>query len=130
MGAAVELRDPHTGAAFRLVVEQPSVSRTSLSSSYGYAPLHGFYVTVHVRLTATGDQPVLIGPANFFASVGGAHVTTNDGNAPYSGASRALDSTAADPGETVTGPLTFDVTTPHGVVYYEPNSKPICGWTF
>lgn len=129
MGGTITLRDPATGASLRLTVGHPSVSTTSLSSSYGDPPRHGLYVTVHVRLVDTGNQPVTIGPADFYVhQPGRADTTTNDGNAPYSGASRALDSTAADPGETVTGPLTFDLADRHGLLVYAPAAKPTCGW--
>ena len=131
MGAAVSLRDPASGASLRLLVAQPSWSRTSLSPDYGAAPRNGWYLTVHVRLVATGDQPITIGPTDFYVrGPGGGKTTTDDGNAEESGASQALGTTVADPGETVTGPLTFDVAQRHGLVVYAPTATTACSWRF
>jgi hypothetical protein len=131
MGGTITLRDTRTGASLRLMVGQPSFSTTSLSRTYGDAPRNGRYLTVHVRLTATGDQPVQVGPDDFYVKQSGRKDTgTNDGNAEYSGASDALGATAADPGETVTGPLTFDIATQPGSVVYAPDAKAACSWRF
>ncbi|GAC1442160.1 MAG: hypothetical protein NVS3B26_08190 [Mycobacteriales bacterium] len=128
MGAAVELRDRASGASLRLAVGQPSLSTTSLSPDYGSAPRFGIYVTVQVRLVATGDRPVTIGPDDFYVQQGARRTTTADGNSEHSGASQALGTTAADPGETVTGPLTFDLADRHGLVVYAPSHKATCSW--
>lgn len=131
MGGTITLRDPASGASLRLTVGEPSWSTTSLSPSYGDSPQRGLYFTARVRMVATGAQPVTIGPVDFYVSQPGRpNTTTNDGNAPYSGASSALDSTAANPGETVRGPLTFDLATRHGLLVYAPAGKVTCGWRF
>jgi hypothetical protein len=119
------------GVALRLTVSRPTVSRTRLSSSYGYPPQHGYYVTFRVTVANTGRLPVQVGPADFVVRVGHDRaVTTYDGNAPYSGASRQLDTTQVAPGERVSGPLTFDVAAVHGRIAYVPDRSAAAAWTF
>lgn len=115
----------------RLTASRASVSRTRLSSSYGYAPARGYYVTFVVTVVNTGSSPLTIGPTNFRVRIAGEGVvTTYSGNAPYSGASEQLDATQLDPGQSVRGPVTFDVRRPHGVLSYVPDRSAAVNWTF
>lgn len=50
------------GVSLRVTVSRPSVSTTSLSSSHGLAPQHGYYVTFHLAIVNTGSQPVELSP--------------------------------------------------------------------
>lgn len=119
------------GVSMRLTASRPSVSRTRLSSSYGYAPARGYYVTFVVTVVNTGSSPLTIGPTNFHVRIAGEGVvTTYSGNAPYSGASEQLDATQLDPGQSVRGPVTFDVRRPHGVLSYLPDRSAAVNWTF
>jgi hypothetical protein len=119
------------GVSLRIRATVPSVSRHRLSSSYGYAPAHGYYVTFFVTLANTGTRPVAIGPGDFFVKLSRqGKVTTLMGNAPYSGASAQLDTTQLDAGETVSGPLTFDVISPHGTLAFAPDGSPAISWTY
>lgn len=130
MGAAVELH-AQDGISLRLRASGPSVSRTRLSSSYGHGPARGYYVTFAITVVNTGSQPVDIGPSNFHLRIPGeGTVTSYDGNAPYSGASRQLDATELEPGDTVRAPLTFDVARPHGALLYLPDATPAVTWRF
>jgi len=52
------------------------------------------------------------------------------GNSPYSGASAQLDNTQIEPGESVTGPLTFDVRGVHGSLAYAPDGSAAITWTY
>lgn len=120
-----------TGVSLRLHVSRPSLSRRRLSSSYGYAPAHGYYVTFQVTMVNTGRSPVDIGPSDFFVHVSRqGKVTTLMGNAPYSGASAQLDATQLDPGQSDSGPLTFDVRTTHGTLAFAPDGSPAVSWTY
>ena len=119
------------GVSLRLTASKPSVSRTRLSSSYGYGPAHGYYVTFTLTIVNTGTRPVDIGPLNFHLRI--PHegvVTAYDGNSPYSGASTQLDNTELTPGERVRAPLTFDVRRPHGTLEYLPDRSAAVIWTF
>lgn len=119
------------GVSLRVQASRPSVSRVRLSSSYGYPPAHGYYVTFTVTVVNTGTLPVDIGPANFRARIAGqGSVTTDDGNAPYSGAPEQLDTTQVDPGQTLRGPVTFDVRRPHGTLSYLPDRSAAVEWRF
>ena len=119
------------GVGIRVRAATPSVSRNRLSSSYGYPPARGYYVSFVITVVNTGGSPVAIGPANFRVRVPGeGTVTTNDGNAPYSGASESLDTTQLDPGQTLRGPLTFDVRRPHGTLSYFPDRTAAVTWRF
>ena len=119
------------GVSLRMTASRPAVSRQRLSSSYGYPPAHGYYVTFRLTLTNTGSQPVDIGPRNFSVRIPGeGTVGPYDGNAPYSGASQQLDTTQLDPGETVRSPLTFDVRRVHGTLQFVPDRSAAVSWTF
>jgi hypothetical protein len=119
------------GVRLRLTASRPSVSRQRLSSSYGYAPAHGYYVTFRLTLTNTGSEPVDISPRNFSVKISGeGTVGPYDGNAPYSGASQQLDTTELEPGDTVRAPLTFDVRRVHGVLQFVPDRSAAVSWTF
>jgi hypothetical protein len=119
------------GASLRLTASRPRVSRGRLSPSYGYPPARGYYVTFALTIVNTGSQPVDLGPPNFHVRITGEGVVTAyDGNAPYSGASRQLDSTELAPGESVRAPLTFDVRRPHGVLMYLPDRSAAVTWQF
>lgn len=119
------------GVSLRLTASRPQVSRTRLSSTYGYGPARGYYVTFALTIVNTGTQPVDLGPPNFHVRVTGEGVVTAyDGNAPYSGASRQLDNTELAAGESVRAPLTFDVRRPHGVLMYLPDRSAAVTWRF
>ena len=119
------------GVSLRLTVSKPSVSTTSLSSSHGYPPQHGYYLTFHLVVTDTGSRPVIIGPHDFAVRVPGqGAVTSYDGNSPYSGANRQLDTTELESGDTDRAPLTFDVRGRHGQFVYRPGGKTVAVWTY
>ena len=119
------------GVTLRLRASAPQVSRTSLSSTYGYPPSHGYYVTFSLTITNTGRKPVQIGPANFVLTVPAqGRVTSYDGNGPYSGAHAQLDTTEIAPGDVIRAPLSFDVRTPHGRLLFVPDSSAAVIWRF
>lgn len=119
------------GVSLRIRASRPSLSTHRLSSSYGYPPSHGYYVTFLLTLANTGTSSVDIGPGDFFVRVSRqGKVTTLMGNAPYSGASAQLDTTQLDAGQTISGPLTFDVRSPHGTLAFAPDGSPAISWTY
>lgn len=130
VGATTDF-DAQAGVSLRLTASRPQVSRTRLSSSYGYGPAHGYYVTFDLTIVNTGTEPVDMGPPNFHVRIPGEGVVTAyDGNAAYSGASRQLDNTELAPGESLRAPLTFDVRRPHGVLMYLPDRSAAVTWRF
>lgn len=123
--------DAQSGVALRIFVSRPSVSTTSLSRSHGYPPQHGRYVTFHLVIRNTGSQPIVINPRDFVVHVARqGTVTSYDGNSPYSGASRQLDTTELEPGGTDRAPIMFDVRAKHGRFDYRPGRQPVAVWTF
>jgi hypothetical protein len=129
-GHAVRL-DAQRGVALRLRATGPEISRTSLSSTHGYPPSHGYYVTFRVSIANVGRQPVGVGPGDFAVVVGGrGRVTSYDGNSPYSGAGRQLDPTELLPGDVVRAPLTFDVRSRHGRLGYYPDRTAAVTWVY
>lgn len=119
------------GVSLRLKASNPQLSRTSLSSTYGYPPSHGYYVTFQLTIANTGRKPVQIGPANFVLTVPDqGRVTSYDGNGPYSGAHAQLDTTEVAPGDVLRAPLSFDVRTPHGRLLFLPDQSPAVIWRF
>jgi hypothetical protein len=129
-GTTVPFR-AQAGVALSIRASRPTLSRERLSSSYGYAPSHGYYVTFVLTLANTGTSSVDIGPGDFYVRVSRqGTVTTLMGNAPYSGASAQLDNTQLDAGQTISGPLTFDVRSPHGTLAFAPDGSPAVSWTY
>lgn len=119
------------GVSLRITVGKPSTSTTRLSSSYGYAPQHGHYVTFPITITNTGNKSIAVGPSIFVVQIAGQGVVTSyDGNSPYSGASRQLDTTELEPGDHVSAPLTFDVVRTHGRFDFRPVHATAAAWTF
>ena len=119
------------GVSLRVTVSKPSISRTSLSHSHGYPPQHGYYLTFDLDIVDTGSQPIVLSPRDFVVRI--PHqgtVTSYDGNSPYSGASRQLDTTELEPGGHDRAPLTFDVRSTHGRIDYQPGKKPVAVWSF
>jgi hypothetical protein len=129
-GQAVRL-DAQPGVALRLRATGPEISRTSLSSSHGYPPSHGYYVTFRLTITNVGRRPVGVGPGDFAVVVDGeGRVTSYDGNSPYSGGGRQLDPTELGPGDVVRAPLTFDVHNRHGRFGYYPDRSAAVTWVY
>jgi hypothetical protein len=130
-GTPAEL-SAQAGVSLRLVAGRPDLSRTRLSSSYGYPPAHGWYVTFRLTIRNTGTKPIALSPADFYLRVAGrtGRLDTTDGNAPYSGASAQLDPTILDPGDSVRSPLTFDASGTHGRLAYAPDGSAAIIWTF
>jgi hypothetical protein len=124
------------GAAMFIKVSGPSVSTTRLSPTYGYAPLHGYYVTFTIKIKDVGTTPIVIKRLDFWVKTPGlGRINTNDGNAFVSGSSRQLDTTELTPGaavvSTISNDLTFDVSHPSGTLYYGPGGKkPTVAWRF
>ena len=123
--------DAQSGVSLRLTVSRPDVSTSSLSHSHGYPPQHGYYLTFHLVIVNTGDQPVVINPRDFVVQIlKQGRVTSYDGNSPYSGASRQLDTTELEPGDSDHAPLTYDVRARHGRFDYRPGNNTVAEWTF
>lgn len=119
------------GVSLHVTVSKPDVSATSLSHSHGYPPQHGYYLTFHLAIVNTGSQPVEVMPRDFVVHM--PHqgtVTSYDGNSPYSGASRQLDTTELEPGDHDRAPLTYDVRGRHGRIDYRPGGTTVAVWTF
>jgi hypothetical protein len=122
---------PQAGVSMTIMVGVPSKSKTRLSPTYGYGPARGYYVTFPLVIKNSGQTPLLIERLDFYIKTPGlGKVTTNDGNAPYSGSPRQLDTTPLAPGKTLHNNLTFDVSHPSGTFYYAPGNKPTAAWTF
>ncbi len=130
-GRTATIAVPSQGASLTIKAGVPSVSRTRLSSGYGYPPAHGYYVTFPLVINNTGHASLLIERLDFYVKTPGlGKVTTNDGNAPYSGSPQQLDSTLLAPGKKLSNNLTFDVSNPSGTFYYAPGGKPSIAWRF
>lgn len=129
-GATVTFQ-AQAGVSLRLTASKPRVSRSRLSSSYGYGPARGYYLTFMLTVVNTGTQPVSLGPPNFVLRIPGeGTVTTYEGNAPYSGASAQLDNTELDAGQSLRAPLTYDVRRVHGQLQYRPDRSAAVIWRF
>lgn len=125
-----------SGAAMFIKVAGPSVSTTRLSSTYGYPPSHGYFVTFKIKIKDVGSTPIVIQRLDFWVRTPGlGRVNTNDGTAFVSGSPSQLDTTELTPGasvvSTISNNLTFDVSHPSGTLYYGPGGKkPTVAWKF
>jgi hypothetical protein len=118
-------------ATLRITIGRPSVSDRRLSSSYGDAPRYGHYVTFPVSITSTGSATVVVQRLDFVVRTAAARkTTTDDGNAPFSGAATQLDTTPVEPGGHVHNRLTFDLRDTHGLLRYAPGSTTVAAWRF
>lgn len=118
-------------ALLLMSVSKPSTSTQRLSSSYGYPPANGHYVTFVITIKNNGRVPVLLQRLDFFVQTPGkARTTTDDGNAPFSGSGTQLDTTQLVPGKRVTNNLTFDVGDPSGTLFYAPDGEKAIAWKF
>jgi hypothetical protein len=118
-----------------ITVSSPAVT-TRPADQYGSAPQHGYFVTVTVKVTA--DQAYTdgfdINPFDFYALSGGRHYEWSNGNAMFAlpSSSQELGATTLAAGETTSGKLAFDVSSPHGYIVYAPNldGQPLAEWKY
>lgn len=130
LGKAIAVRDPSNGAAELVLVQPPTVA-TGAFSGYAYGPRYGYYVQFPVRITDISQTTILVNPLNFTVAAGGrSGVNIYNGNAKYSGTSTSLEHTFLDPGQVQSGPLTFDVSVPHGTLGYARAGTTVCTWAF
>jgi hypothetical protein len=132
IGQVAQIGKPGKGPAALIKILPPKVSRTRLSPSYGYAPAHGYYVNFYIEMYNDGTKPLLVDRLDFWVvTAGSGKVNTNQGNSPFSGASRQLDTTELESGQGVKNYLAFDVSVPHGTFYYGPGGKKVSvAWRF
>jgi hypothetical protein len=131
VGQVAQLGAGTKGAAALLKVGKPKVSRTRLSSSYGDNPVHGYFVNFPIKILNIGSKPLLVDRLDFYVKTPGlGKVNTNQGAAPYSGASEQLDTTELEKNQGVSNFLAFDVSTPHGKFVYGPGGKVSVAWRF
>jgi hypothetical protein len=130
-GQTGELFSKAQHAGLDINVGRPRISHTRLSTTHGYPPLHGSYVTFKLTIHNIGKVPILISRLDFFVQTqGAAKTTTDDGNSPASGSDSQLDTTQLEGGEHVTNYLTFDVEHPSGTFFYAPHHDKSLAWRF
>ncbi len=118
-----------------ITVSAPVVT-TRPADQYGSAPQNGYFVAVTVKVTA--DQAYTdgfdINPLDFYALSGGTHYGWGDGNAIWalSSSTKELNSATLAAGESTSGKLAFDVSSPHGYIVYAPNldGQPLAEWKY
>jgi hypothetical protein len=117
-------------ASLRLTAGRPMQSSAALSS-YGDPPRYGHYLTFRLTITNTGSAPILVRRLDFWLKTPGtARTTTDDGNAPFSGAAQQLDTTQLPPGHRISNDLTFDVAGLSGTLFYGATGHPQLAWAF
>jgi hypothetical protein len=108
-----------------------SVTVTSVSTSttpadqFGSSPQNGYFVVANVTVTVDSSftQGFDINPLDFYVLNGSTQYSEGNGNA-YDGLSDSaseLDATTLGAGQQTSGPIVFDVSSPHGYVVYAPN---------
>ncbi len=131
IGQVAQIGKAGVGAAALIKIGKPRVSRTRLSSSYGYAPAHGYYLNFPIKVYNDGKKPLLVDRLDFWVEAPGlGKVNTNQGNSPFSGAPRQLDTTELESGQGVANFLAFDVSSTHGRFVYGPGGKVSVSWRY
>ena len=119
-----------------VVVSHPVTSSQPADPTYGSRPQNGYYVVV--TATATADQSYNggfdINPLDFYALSGGSHYGEDNGNAynALTDINSELSPVTLAAGETTSGKLAFDVSSPHGYIVYAPNldGQPLAEWKY
>lgn len=131
LGQVAQIGQGGKGAAMLIKISKPKVSRSRLSSTYGDNPVHGYFVNFPIKILNIGQKPLLVDRLDFWVRTPGlGKVNTNQGAAPFSGASDQLDTTELEKGQGIKNFLAFDVSTPHGKFIYGPGGKISVGWRF
>lgn len=99
---------------------------------YGLAPVHGYFITAHVQVTANSGytEGFNVNPLDFYAVVNGQHFEWANGNATV--LTNALEAATLRAGESTSGIIAFDVPAAHGKIAYAPNlaGGPVAYWKF
>ncbi|MGH9127797.1 MAG: hypothetical protein ACRDY2_02250 [Acidimicrobiales bacterium] len=123
----------------KLLVAPPTTSTGPLGTGNGYAPRNGYYLSFQVTASDVGSTQVEIDPGfNYSAShtgfvvdeTGATGVTVTSGNAPFDGSLTVLDTSPLEPGNSVNGPIIFDVPHTHGKLSYMSSGHLVCTWPF
>ena len=121
--------------AASITLSSPAVF-TQPANQYGEAPQNGYFVTVHASVTADASfaNGFSINPDDFYALVNGVHYGWDSGHAMFAlpNATSELSYTTLAAGESVNGPIAFDVSAAHGEIVYAPNlsAQPLAQWKF
>lgn len=136
-GQAETLGDDSDATVGTVTVESVKVTTQPADPSFGQAPANGYYVVVHVKMTA--DQAYTDGwnvnELDFYSLEHGSHYQPGNGNSyealSNSQSSADITSTLAA-GETADGWVAFDVPRRHGKIVYAPNlnGQPIAEWSY
>jgi len=131
VGQTATVVDHRSGAKLEITASGPRVWTTAIQS-YGYGPARGYYLSFSMRIVNPGAVQVELVYADFLADVPGlSGVTVEDGNSPYSGAPNQLDGLAGlNPGQTLTGVLTFDVPGVHGDLRWVSGGQTQARWFY
>jgi len=136
MGDPETLGSNDTGATEGTVTISHPVLATQPADSYGSAPQNGYFVVV--TAAAAADQGYTDGfdiySGDFYALSGGSHYGESNGNSydALADINTELNSSTLAAGETTSGKLVFDVSSPHGYIVYAPNmdGQPLAEWKY
>lgn len=136
MGDTETLGSNDTGATEGTVTISHPVLATQPADSYGSAPQNGYFVVV--TAAAAADQGYTDGfdiySGDFYALSGGSHYGESNGNSydALADINTELNSSTLAAGETTSGKLVFDVSSPHGYIVYAPNmdGQPLAEWKY
>jgi hypothetical protein len=135
MGDAAAISTGDTLSA-TVVVSHPVVSSQPADPTYGSRPQNGYFVVVTATIAAdkayTGGFD--INPLDFYALSGDSHYGEDNGNAynALTDINSELSPATLAAGETTSGKLAFDVSSPHGYIVYAPNldGQPLAEWKY
>ena len=132
MGQSVSVTSEQTGGIGAAIVTL-SDGQVTTQPIGRQAPANGYYVVVHVKVTATADGFNLNSSA-FYAVVNGRHYDTNSGNEPTLSLPNELNfgTGIINKGQSSSGDIAFDIPAQHGTVAFTPGNAntPVAYWSF
>lgn len=119
-----------------VTVTSVKTSTTPADPDLGAKPENGYFVAARVSVAvdpnfSTGFD---ISPADFYVLNGSTHYSEGNGNSfdALDISLSELDTTTLGAGQKTSGPIVFDVSSPHGYVVYAPNlnGQPLAEWKY
>ena len=109
---------------------------TTPADQYGSNPQNGYFVVANVSVATdpSFSQGFSINPLDFYALNGSTQYSESNGNAydALGSATSELNAATLGAGQKTSGPIVFDVSSPHGYIVYAPNvnGQPLAEWKY
>jgi hypothetical protein len=119
-----------------VTVTSVKTSTTPADPDLGAKPENGYFVVARVSVAVDPNftKGFDISPEDFYVLNGSTHYSEGNGNSfdALDISLSELDTTTLGAGQKTSGPIVFDVSSPHGYVVYAPNlnGQPLAEWKY